>query len=425
MALGTIPTGWVHTWLKPLYTWLSALKVVVDSLTGASWAPVRLLTAAALPANTWNLAAQTKTMNATGTLTVDGVLTALGDRIWDKDDVTGLQRGLFTVTTAGAIGVAAVLTRATDADTSAEFVDGKTFTIGEGTAAGETRQFTTNAPFVLNTDTPAIAIPADMATLATTQTFTGAKSFATTMLRVFNAGATFAHRFVSSATATRTVTLPDADFTPAQSTVATAAGGTGATGSGTASVSAALADRRVRSYVNAPASGTLLFAQQNTDFDIAQAAITQTTFGRTLQVVFSADWDGGGIEVTGIRATGELGSETVASAPGTTVQTTHAYLTGGVTRVRNLGTRTAGTVDVQGGTKLAVEIGLRTATLIHAFDQAAGAVAGATMSANGVLDLNASPPDGTRDYLVIYEVSTTFTDAGHTHTGPSHTHAQS
>lgn len=51
-----------------------------------------------------------------GTLTVDGVLTALNDRILVKDQVTQTQNGIYKVTTAGAAGAAYVLTRATDFD---------------------------------------------------------------------------------------------------------------------------------------------------------------------------------------------------------------------------------------------------------------------------------------------------------------------
>lgn len=78
-----------------------------------------LATAAALPANTY--LAGVITITATGTLTVDGTVTALNDRILVKDESSALKNGIYTVTTAGAIGVAAVLTRSTDMDASAEF----------------------------------------------------------------------------------------------------------------------------------------------------------------------------------------------------------------------------------------------------------------------------------------------------------------
>jgi len=46
---------------------------------------------------------------------------ALGDRILVKDQTTGFQNGLYDVTTAGAAGATAVLTRNVNMDTTAEF----------------------------------------------------------------------------------------------------------------------------------------------------------------------------------------------------------------------------------------------------------------------------------------------------------------
>lgn len=60
----------------------------------------------------------TFTITASGALVLDGVTTALGDRILVKDQTTQTQNGVYTVTTAGATGVSAVLTRATDSNNS-------------------------------------------------------------------------------------------------------------------------------------------------------------------------------------------------------------------------------------------------------------------------------------------------------------------
>lgn len=62
----------------------------------------------------------TFTVTATGVLTIDGVATALGNRILVKDQSVGFQNGIYTVTTAGAIGIATILTRATNYNTAAE-----------------------------------------------------------------------------------------------------------------------------------------------------------------------------------------------------------------------------------------------------------------------------------------------------------------
>ncbi len=86
--------------------------------------PIRRYTTAvatitALPAGTFVAAAAnsvggTYTVTATGVLTIDGYATALNDRILVKNQASPVQNGIYTVTTAGAVGVQAVLTRATD-----------------------------------------------------------------------------------------------------------------------------------------------------------------------------------------------------------------------------------------------------------------------------------------------------------------------
>jgi hypothetical protein len=60
----------------------------------------------------------TFTITASGVFILDGVTTALGDRILVKNQTTQTQNGVYTVTTAGAVGVSAVLTRATDSNNS-------------------------------------------------------------------------------------------------------------------------------------------------------------------------------------------------------------------------------------------------------------------------------------------------------------------
>lgn len=188
----------------------SLIRTFSAALSGSSWTPVRVLTAAALPANTYAAATQTKTANANGTLTVDGVLLAVGDRLWDKDAATGSERGLFEVIDAGSGGTPWKAARAADANASADFVDGKTFTVREGTQAHTAWQFTTNAPFVLDTDTPAIARETNVMRTDEAQTVTGAKLFADGMARIANAAGTFYSALKSAATANRNVTFPDA-----------------------------------------------------------------------------------------------------------------------------------------------------------------------------------------------------------------------
>jgi hypothetical protein len=91
-----------------------------------------------------------KTLTNTGTLAalaLDGVTSALNDRVLVKNQTTGTQNGIYTVTTVGSGSVAWVLTRTTDADTSAEVVNGIYAFVSEGTVNA-------NRGFVLITANP-------------------------------------------------------------------------------------------------------------------------------------------------------------------------------------------------------------------------------------------------------------------------------
>ena len=94
---------------------------------------VKLATTANLSA-TYNNGAGTLTYDATGVQAVDGVNLALNDRVLVKNQSTTTENGLYRVSTAPAVGVAGVLTRATDADSNAE-VSGGLFTFVEAGSA--------------------------------------------------------------------------------------------------------------------------------------------------------------------------------------------------------------------------------------------------------------------------------------------------
>lgn len=97
---------------------------------------------AALVATTANLVgvylSNVFTYTATGTNTIDGVTLALGNRVLVKNQTTTFQNGIYTVTTAGSLGVAGVLTRAPDANTSGEFKTGDSLFVTSGTANAAT-----------------------------------------------------------------------------------------------------------------------------------------------------------------------------------------------------------------------------------------------------------------------------------------------
>lgn len=73
------------------------------------------------------------TYTATGTDTIDGVALALGNRVLVKNQTTTFQNGWYVVTTAGSIGVAGVLTRSSDANTSGQFKTGDSSFVISGT----------------------------------------------------------------------------------------------------------------------------------------------------------------------------------------------------------------------------------------------------------------------------------------------------
>jgi hypothetical protein len=99
-------------------------------------------TTTALPAGTYSNGASgvgaTFTVTATGTLTIDGYLTALNDYILVKNQASGFQNGLYQVTTAGAVGVQAILTRATQMDTTGEYSGQNIYVYGTGTVNANT-----------------------------------------------------------------------------------------------------------------------------------------------------------------------------------------------------------------------------------------------------------------------------------------------
>ncbi len=212
------PVGWVHSWLQPLWAWLVGLVSVVNGNSGAGWAGVRVLTAAALPANTYSSLTQTKTANANGALNdtgIDSVTTLLlGDRVWDKSAVTGSQQGLFTITDLGSASTPWKMKRASDAAVSADFSFNKDFTVTEGTTYADTVWAGSYAtPFTLDTDTPSVGQTSNVVLTNNIQTISGKKTFADAKLAQANSGGTFATLFASLATAARTWTFPDATDT--------------------------------------------------------------------------------------------------------------------------------------------------------------------------------------------------------------------
>ena len=111
---------------------------------------VRVATEANLTAS---YASQVLTNTGTlAALSIDGVVLAVGDRVLVKNQTTGTQNGIYTVTTVGSASVAWVLTRATDANTSSELPTGTFVFVSEGTVNSDAGfALATNAPITLDT----------------------------------------------------------------------------------------------------------------------------------------------------------------------------------------------------------------------------------------------------------------------------------
>jgi hypothetical protein len=113
---------------------------------------VRVATTANLTATYANgTAGLNATLTNSGTLAalqIDGVALSVSDRVLVKDQTTGFQNGVYTVTTVGSGAVAWVLTRATDFDVSADIVLGSLFFVSAGTTNSNRYYYCTNSSAV-------------------------------------------------------------------------------------------------------------------------------------------------------------------------------------------------------------------------------------------------------------------------------------
>jgi hypothetical protein len=131
----------------------AATKNYVDNVASGldAKASVRLATAgAALPANTRS--GNVLTASGNGALTIDGLATAINNRVLVRNEATGANNGLYVVTDPGSAGTPWILTRSTDADVSTEVTPGLFTFVEEGnTMAASSWVLSTAAPITLNT----------------------------------------------------------------------------------------------------------------------------------------------------------------------------------------------------------------------------------------------------------------------------------
>jgi hypothetical protein len=98
-------------------------------------------------AGTYATSGQTLTANSNGAIQVDGVTLSSAERVLLKDQSSGTQNGIYTVTTVGNGSNAFVLTRALDFNTSSEVGAGSFMFVESGTAnAGKSFIQSTSGP---------------------------------------------------------------------------------------------------------------------------------------------------------------------------------------------------------------------------------------------------------------------------------------
>ena len=152
-----------------LESWSDLAGLMVDGVTITSSAgvisvaardyvgSVRAATTAALAASTYANGTAgvgaTLTADANGALAaVDGVTLIATERVLVKDQVAGLQNGVYTVTQVGTAGTPFILTRATDFDSAADITPSAVVSVEEGTANDNTAFIlTTNATITVGT----------------------------------------------------------------------------------------------------------------------------------------------------------------------------------------------------------------------------------------------------------------------------------
>jgi hypothetical protein len=117
----------------------AATKNYVDNSANANdWKPAtKLATTSALPTNTYSNGASgvgaTLTGIAFGALSIDGVVTTVGDRVLVKNETAKANNGIYSVTTVGAVATLYVLTRGSDYNQTSEIQAGDAVFVTSGT----------------------------------------------------------------------------------------------------------------------------------------------------------------------------------------------------------------------------------------------------------------------------------------------------
>jgi len=199
---------------------------------------------------------------------------------------------------------------------------------------------------------------------------------------------------------------------------ATGISATGAsTASGVALVTEVYNPIQEAGFVNMPAAAVNIIAQIASDIDESTwANITQVGTYRTLQIDASALWDGGDIGVTALWSDGTMEEKTLTATAGSIVESDLGVAPFSITRVRNLGTFSAGTCDVQSGPKPAIQTNGMAVSLVAFIEESTnGLDAAATIGATTGVISNTDAPNGVLDFRAYYKTINAYLDAGHDH----------
>ena len=85
-------------------------------------------------------------------LVLDGVTLVVGNRVLVKDQATGLQNGIYTVTNIGSVTTNWIITRASDYDVVAQTVRGDTISVISGATSGTSLWMLTSIITQIGTD---------------------------------------------------------------------------------------------------------------------------------------------------------------------------------------------------------------------------------------------------------------------------------
>ena len=147
-AIGDRPE--IHSYSEQLRSLPGINNEVVNNFFTHKLTNVRLATTAAL-SGTWVYASGKLVAPAVGTLSIDGVSVALGNRILIKNQASAIQNGIYTVTRLGTGSVKTELTRALDFDTNYKALPNtNVFVTAGSTNANLTFYLNTTEPIVIN-----------------------------------------------------------------------------------------------------------------------------------------------------------------------------------------------------------------------------------------------------------------------------------